>query len=78
MKQPGGWTPAKRARYRRMMLRRRPWVLSTGPRSVEGKRRVRLNARKHGLRSRVLLALARYVRVTTDLISRAESQQTPP
>jgi len=69
-----GWTAAKRARYRRMMLRRRPWLRSTGPRTVQGKRRSARNARRHGLRSRVLLGLARYVRTATALVTQAEAK----
>lgn len=35
---------------RRLIMARRPWLKSTGPRSAEGKRRSSMNALKHGLR----------------------------
>jgi hypothetical protein len=74
MKPKSNWTPARRARYRRMMMRRQPWLVSTGPRTAQGKRRSRLNARRHGLRSRVLLGLISYVRTAVMLVTQAEAK----
>jgi hypothetical protein len=65
------WSAPKRARYRRMILRRRPWLKSTGPRTAIGKRRSAQNARQHGLKSREYALVASYLRSVGSLADRA-------
>ncbi len=45
------WTDERRAKQRAMVLTRRPWEKSTGPKTPKGKARASKNSRKHGLRS---------------------------
>ena len=42
------WTDERRAKQRAMMMKNKPWLKSTGPRTAAGKRRAALNAIKHG------------------------------
>ena len=62
-------TPEGLTRLRGSIQRVKPWLYSTGPRTLEGKARSRMNAWKHGERSaeeiarrRELAALLREVR----------------
>jgi hypothetical protein len=41
------WTPEDRARQRQNCLERKPWEQSTGPKSLEGKRRAAFNGRRN-------------------------------
>ncbi len=44
------WSPESRERMRRLIMARKPWEQSTGPRSQEGKAKLSLNAYKGALR----------------------------
>lgn len=44
------WSEDARQRARERCLANQPWLRSTGPRTLEGKAVVSLNALKHGLR----------------------------
>lgn len=54
-----GWTDERRAAYSRMMTARKAWAHSTGPRTVEGKKRASRNAVGNGRRQRLDAELAR-------------------
>lgn len=56
-----GWTPARRAAASLRMHARKPWLKSTGPRTVVGKSRARMNALKHGNRSAATISAHREV-----------------
>ena len=43
-----GWTPERRARQAELICAWKPWELSTGPRTVEGKARTARNGFKGG------------------------------
>ena len=47
------WSPAARAAAAQRARHHRPWTRSTGPRSDAGKAISRMNALKHGMRSRL-------------------------
>lgn len=49
-----GLTPKGRERLRQAALRNKPWRLSTGPRTPEGKARSRANALGSGRRARTI------------------------
>ena len=42
------WTPAARAAQAAKIRGWQPWLNSTGPKTIAGKERCRLNAEKHG------------------------------
>jgi hypothetical protein len=46
-----GWSPERRAAQSAMMLARKIWLKSTGPRTAAGKARSSRNAVKHGKRT---------------------------
>ena len=56
-----GWTPERRARQATMIQRWKPWQLSTGPTSDEGKAVVARNADQGALRA-LLRSMARELR----------------
>ena len=56
-----GWTPERRARQAVLIRNWRPWELSTGPRTPEGKARVSRNADKGDTRG-MLRKLSRALR----------------
>ncbi len=43
-----GWTPERRAQQAKAIRRWQPWQQSTGPRTVEGKARSKLNGYRGG------------------------------
>ncbi len=50
------WTEERKQKARERILKNKPWLKSTGPKTAEGKSRVSMNALKHGNYSRVILA----------------------
>jgi hypothetical protein len=56
-----GWTPDRRKRQGAAIKRWKPWELSTGPKTPEGKRRTARNAYNGAMRPR-LRELARALR----------------
>lgn len=54
-------TKEEMARYREMIQERKPWQLSTGPRTAAGRRAVSGNAVTHGLETAAFRAAMRYV-----------------
>jgi hypothetical protein len=48
-----GWTPERRARQAELIRGWRPWESSTGPRTVEGKARSRMNRYRGGNKTKV-------------------------
>jgi hypothetical protein len=46
-----GWPPARRAAQAQNIRKTRPWLHATGPKTYHGKRKVRLNAQKHGFQN---------------------------
>lgn len=58
-----GWTLERRARQARIIQRWKPWLKSTGPRSVSGRARSSQNAIRHGGRSEAVRRLARVLRL---------------
>ena len=69
---PNGWTEERRARQRALIQSWKPWAQSTGPKTKSGKSRSANNARKHGTRSRRMIAERRHLAELfrkTDLVS---------
>ncbi len=66
-----GHTPAGLATLRRAVLRNKPWLRSTGPRTNAGKTRSKMNAWRHGERSAAVIerrrALNEVLRAVRDL-----------
>lgn len=56
-----GWTQERRARQAVLIHNWKPWGRSTGPKTGAGKAASSTNAKKHGLRGREWLELARDV-----------------
>ncbi len=66
---PRTWTEEQKKRQSEAIRRWKPWKDSTGPRTKRGKNRCKMNATKHGFRSRgfrelceALRAQARFLR----------------
>jgi hypothetical protein len=54
-----GWPPSRRKAQAERIRAQKPWLRSTGPRTIAGKQRMRLNALKHNMRSAAMLRLRR-------------------
>lgn len=52
-----GWTPERKARQAELIKTWKPWKHSTGPKTEEGKKGCKMNAKTHGLRSQECRAL---------------------
>ena len=52
-----GWTEERRKKRSKLTRLLKPWMHSTGPKTVEGKAISSQNARKHGLRSRQMIEI---------------------
>ena len=63
------WTPEARARQREAIARWKPWKLSTGPKTKQGKARSAQNSLKHGMRSREMRELESMLAETSREIS---------
>ena len=53
------WTPARRKQAADRIRTRKPWLTSTGPKTLAGKSVSKMNAYKHGMRSAEVLARRR-------------------
>lgn len=63
-----GWTPERRARQSALIRSWKPWKLSTGAKTPDGKARSSQNARKHGM-SRLIRELRAVLREQRDMLS---------
>lgn len=70
-----GWTPERRARQSALIRNWKPWELSTGAKTPEGKARSSQNAQKHGM-SRLLRELRVVLREQEDIVSKLKKIQT--
>lgn len=65
------WTDEQKAAQSARLRALKPWVKSTGPRSVQGKKTVAKNALKHGMRSAKTIEFKRYLRWQKGYLARA-------
>lgn len=56
------YPPKYRAECAKKIRRTRPWEKSTGPKTAEGKQKIRRNAYKHGFRSEDMLEIRALLR----------------
>jgi hypothetical protein len=59
---PRQWTDEQRQHRAEMIRRHKPWQKSTGPKTLAGKNRSKINAHKHGARSAVAARLRAVLR----------------
>src|ERR1700693_5616581 len=57
-----GWTTERRARQSALILNWQPWAHSSGQKTKRGKATSARNARRHGMRSRIVLEETRLLR----------------
>ena len=55
------WTPRRREEQRERIMAARPWEASTGPRSIDGKRRSAMRGLKSGARSAAFREIRQYL-----------------
>lgn len=63
-----GWTPERRAHQAELIKKWKPWELSTGARTFEGKARSSQNACKHGM-SRLIKEIRKVLREQRDKLN---------
>lgn len=68
---PDKWPPERRQQQAERIRSCQPWLKSTGPRTIEGKARSRMNARKHGARSKEWLTLQRLIKSQGEMVDEA-------
>ena len=71
-----GWNSERRQRQSEAIRRWKPWKRSTGPRTEAGKAVSRLNAFKHGCRSKEARALESRITRGQSLCSTPDSSET--
>ena len=57
-----GWTPERRKRQAELIRTWKPWLKSTGAKTIEGKAKASQNAHKHGMRGQAWKDLTRALR----------------
>jgi len=68
LKESPGWTPERRRLQAERIRKQKPWLRSTGPRTVQGKAISCRNALIHGMRSRARRALGLLLRLQRDFV----------
>ena len=58
-----GWPPKRRKEQAERCKKNKPWRFSTGPKSDEGKKRVKNNSLKHARRSNAMIELKKALRM---------------
>ncbi len=66
------WTPEERAKQSAAIKKWKPWVNSTGPKTLAGKAAARMNALKHGARSQQWSKFKKILRAQRQFVSRIE------
>lgn len=72
------WTEERRAAQRERIQQTKPWLKSTGPKTEEGKKRVRMNALKHGNRSEEVKKIREVLRLNREFRDLAMVLLTDP
>ncbi len=65
---PRQWTPEQRARQAQRIREYKPWIKSTGPKTIEGKKKSSRNAYKHGCYGAEIKAIFSYLAASRLLI----------
>lgn len=64
------WTLTQRQKQAELIFKRRPWLKSTGPRTIVGKQKSAQNSLKHGLRSAELKNLSKIISLNKAILSK--------
>ena len=64
-----GWDEDRRAKQAENCRNAKPWTKSTGPKTPEGKKKVRDNAMKHGMRSIEAEELRRLLHIQQQMVT---------
>ena len=65
-----GWNDERRARQAENIKQTKPWLKTTGPKTIEGKDAVKKNALKHGAYSEEIHVLRQLLRAQAEYINR--------
>ncbi len=68
------WTPEKRAQKAKIINNNKPWLKSTGPKTIEGRQRASQNAYKHGFRSKDYGRICRLLRLQKSYVKQVRAQ----
>lgn len=72
-----GWPPSRRRAQAAHIRRTKPWLKTTGPRTAAGKARSRMNAYKHGFRTRAFADIRKILRWQRNLVRRLVAAYVP-
>lgn len=67
------WTLTQRQKQAELIFKRKPWLKSTGPRTIAGKQKSAQNSLKHGLQGAEIRNFHKIIALSKKMLSQLEN-----